>query len=99
MKNSKHILWFIGGMMIGTATGIAAAGRVESSKTLHRLSTETTKLDQMLRARTQKVKKTFTLGAGDFTKMIKKNLTNPIPDLYKATENFNIRQPETDYDW
>ena len=99
MKNSKQILWFFGGILVGTATGIAAGGRIEASKSFHRLCSETSMLDQKLRTRAQGIKKAVASGTGNFTNTVKKNLSNPIPDLYKATENLTIAQPETYYDW
>lgn len=98
MENSGQLLWFFGGVTIGTAAGIAAAGRIGSSETVQRLRSETARLNKSLGKRTEKMKQTIAAGAGDFKNMIRKNLVHPIPDLYKATENFTIGQPEKDYD-
>ena len=99
MKNSKHLLWFFGGLMIGTASGLAAAGNPETSKTLERLRMETSRLDRHLKARAYKLKKSVSSGSAGFADVVRKNLSHPIPDLYKATENFTIGQPETIYEW
>lgn len=48
MENSGRLLWFFGGIMIGTATGIAATGRIGSSETVQRLRSETTRLNKSL---------------------------------------------------
>lgn len=96
MKKSERLLWLFGGILIGTAAGAAATSTKGSAKSIDRLLSQST---SVIRKNTEQLKSSIRWEAGEFAKKVRKQISNPVPDLYKATENITMDQPETVYGW
>ncbi|MDX1591383.1 MAG: hypothetical protein R3283_05445 [Balneolaceae bacterium] len=95
MKKSERLLWFVGGIAIGAA----AAGKAGSLKSTGQLRNRFASMQSSLGNSAAQLNHTIRSEAGEFTKKIRKQISSPIPDLYKATENIAIEQPEITYGW
>lgn len=97
--NSRYFLWFGSGLLIGAAAGIITGSRLEKSGTMSRILTEAEELETGLIEKSRALKKAIASGAGELSKILRKNLSTPVPDLYKATESLTMSEGEVEYDW
>jgi hypothetical protein len=99
MKKSERILWLFGGIIIGSAAGAAAIATKDSAKSFDRLRSQFSQPGSAFRNSAEQLKNSVRSEAGVFAKKVRKQISNPVPDLYKATENITMDQPEIIYGW
>lgn len=99
MKNNKNMIWFYSGILIGATSGIIAGSRLEKSGTINRILSEAEKMETELAGKGRVAIKALASGARDLSRNIRKNLSNPVPDLYKATESFTMSEQSGEYEW
>lgn len=99
MMKSRYILWIGSGILIGAAAGIITGSRLEKSGAMNRILSEAEKLESDFTEKSRSAKKAFAYGAGELSRIIRKNLSNPVPDLYKATESLTMNEGSGVYEW